>query len=74
MTNVSDNTIVRVDSIIEYKGGYREKALLGVAREYVKGETWNKEHRIVNVIATEPNEYGHHDGCAVDILTYRIVG
>jgi len=66
--------IATVDSIIRQQGGYREKSLLTAPREYRRAETWNNDHRVIEVIETTPDIDGYCHGCDVDIVTKSIVG
>jgi hypothetical protein len=62
-----------VAGIIKRQGGFREKDILG-RPHYLRRGTWNEEHKVVEIITKEADEYGYRDGCAVDIVTRRIVG
>lgn len=63
-----------VRGIVRAQGGNREKAILAHSYEVVRGETWNSEHRILHVLATEADEFGHKDGFDVDLATRKICG
>lgn len=69
------NTIInKVKTIISREGGFRERELLKAKNlEFFKGDTWNAEHKIIDVLGdAEPD--GHRPGCAVDIQAGKITG
>lgn len=65
---------IQACNIIIRQGGYRERDLLTRPHEITRGETWNEEHKVVNVLETTPDPDGYRAGCAVDIVTRAIVG
>jgi hypothetical protein len=77
--NTMKNTITAeiitiANRIINTQGGYREKHLLKIPHEYQRGETWNKNHKVVYVLNKARDLDGYRAGCAVDIVTKSIVG
>lgn len=60
--------------IAREKGGYREQAVLKQPHSITRGDTWNDEHKVLNVIAKYPDKYGTRAGFAVDIVTGKICG
>lgn len=71
---MNNNIIAIVNRVIRNKGGYREKDILKHSHVYERGETWNAEHKVVNVLDAIPDSDGYRSGCAVDIVTRSIVG
>ena len=71
---MNENIVNQVNRIIRTQGGYREKDLLNRPHTYECGETWNAEHKVVNVLRIKPDCDGYRAGCAVDIVTGSIVG
>lgn len=65
---------IQACNIIIRRGGYRERDLLTRPHEITRGETWNAEHKVVNVTETTPDPDGYRAGCAVDLVTRSIVG
>ena len=65
---------IQACNIIIRLGGYRERDLLTRPHEITRGETWNAEHKVVNVTETTPDPDGYCAGCAVDLVTRSIVG
>lgn len=63
-----------ISAIVRREGGYREREIWYKPHTMEQGETWNNEHKIVNVLATEPDEDGYFPGFAVDIVTRLICG
>lgn len=63
-----------VVGIIRRQGGYRERSLLTRPHEMIHSETWNDDHKVINVLDVIPDPDGYRAGCAVDIVTRSIVG
>lgn len=59
---------------IASRGGYRETGLFSSNPIYEKGETWNREHKVVYILEREAGSDGYRYGCAVDLVTGSIVG
>lgn len=55
-------------------GGFREKEILRNPHRMEKSETWNDDHKVVNIIANETDASGHADAYSVDVVTGRICG
>ena len=64
------NNIVK--NIVKKSGGYREKNIIENPYIIIKTETWNNEHKVINII--ENNTHDHKNGFSVDIVTMRICG
>lgn len=64
----------RVAAIVRMHGGYREKEIWNKPHTMTFGETWNTAHRVINVLATKPDEDGYFPGFAVDLVTKSICG
>ena len=63
-----------VAGIVRRHGGYREKDILRNPHTVERGETWNTDHKVVNVLEVEPQADGYRAGFAVDLVTRSIVG
>lgn len=63
-----------VAAIIRCEGGYREREIWNKPHTMEQGETWNKSHKVINVLSVEPDEDGYFPGFAVDIITWSICG
>jgi len=63
-----------VASVVNKSGGFREKDVLEHEHTIEKGETWNNEHKVLNVLRSESEEDGHQYGFAVDVVTMSICG
>lgn len=61
-------------NIINQQGGCREKNILENAYIMERSETWNNEHKVINILNAIPDSNGHNDGCKIDIEQNRIVG
>ena len=63
-----------VKAIVRKYGGFREKHILSNPHIIERDETWNDQHKVLNVLATEAQENGYRNGFAVDIVTMSICG
>lgn len=61
-----------VKNIVKKSGGYREKDMIKNPYIIRKNETWNNEHKVLNII--EKNTLDHKNGFSVDLVTMRICG
>ena len=61
-----------IKNIVKKYGGYREKDILKNPYIIRKAETWNNEHKVLNII--EKNALDHKNGFSVDIVTMTICG
>lgn len=61
-----------IKNIVKNSGGFREKDIM--KRPYIirKTETWNNEHKVLNII--EKNTNDHKNGFSVDLVTNKICG
>lgn len=64
------NNIVK--NIVIKSGGYREKDIMKNPYIIIKTETWNNEHKVLNII--EKNALDHKNGFSVDLVTRKICG
>ena len=71
---MTESDIKIAKSVIKSAGGNREKCILYSDHvEFRKGETWNAEHKVVEILGDrEPD--GHRYGCEVDVVTRKITG
>ena len=63
-----------IAAIVNKYGGYREKEILKNDHTIEKGDTWNNDHKVLNVLETVPGEDGYRYGFAVDLVTMSICG
>ena len=63
-----------VRHVVLKSGGYREKDILSNPHVIERGETWNADHKVVNVLEAVPDLNGYRAGFAVDLVTRSIVG
>ena len=61
-----------IKKIVKKYGGYREKNIINNPYVIKKAETWNNEHKVLNII--EKNALDHKNGFSVDLVTMRICG
>lgn len=61
-----------IKNIVKKSGGYREKDILKNPYIIIKTETWNNEHKVLNII--EKNTLDHKNGFSVDLITRKICG
>lgn len=70
-----DKSIInQVKSIVRTQGGYRERDILNHPHTVERGETWNADHKVINVLEVAADIDGYRAGFAVDIVTRSIVG
>lgn len=60
--------------IVQLHGGYRERDILSKTHTIERSETWNDEHKVLNVLETKPQSDGYRNGFAVDLVTKSICG
>ena len=71
---MTENDVRIAKSVIKSIGGYREKSILGSKTiEYRQSETWNAEHKVVEVLGDKEPD-GRRCKCEVDIVTRKITG
>ena len=64
-----------VHAIVKRCGGDRERDILRLTYSvYPDPETWNADHKVVNVISRTADEDGYRPGFAVDLVTRSICG
>lgn len=66
-----------VRKIVAKKGEFREHYVLeGLNGKFTieQSETWNDEHKVLNVLSGEENPDGYRSGFAVDLVTKSICG
>jgi hypothetical protein len=66
--------IYRMQNIVKLQGGFRENDILSKPHKIERSETWNTEHKVLNVVETEPQHDGHRNSFAVDLVTRIICG
>ena len=47
-----------ISVIVRHEGGYREKEIWKKPHTMERSETWNKSHKVINILAAEPEEDG----------------
>ena len=63
-----------VKAIVRKHGGFREKNILSNPHLIEKSETWNDQHKVLNVLEAEPQTDGYRKGFVVDLVTMSICG
>lgn len=63
-----------IRNIVNRCGGYREREIMQAPHTVEKSETWNADHKVLEVLAVESEADGYRAGFAVDIVTRSIVG
>lgn len=64
----------KVKSIVYRFCGYREKDVLNAPHTIKKSETWNKDHKIINISKQEAEPDGHKDSFSIDLVSGKICG
>lgn len=62
-----------VRNIVKKCGGYREKDIIKNPYIIKKSETWNNEHKVINIIEKNSRD-DHKNGFSVDLVTAKICG
>ena len=62
-----------VRNIVKKCGGYREKDIIKNPYIIKKSETWNNDHKVLNIIEKLECDY-HNNGFTVDLVTNKICG
>lgn len=60
--------------VVNTQGGYREKDVMSKPHTYEQGETWNDQHKVIDVLEVEAQADGYRQGFQVDIVTKSICG
>lgn len=63
-----------VKAIVRKHGGFREKSILSKPHLIEKSETWNNEHKVLNVLSNKPDIDGYKNGFQIDLVTMSICG
>jgi hypothetical protein len=71
---ITSTTETIIKNIVNRVGGYREKEVYNNGCFFDKSETWNNDHKVINVLSVSPDADGYRAGFAVDIVTGDICG
>ena len=63
-----------VKAIVRKYGGFREKNILSKPHLIENAETWNDEHKVLNVLSNKPDIDGYRAGFQIDLVTKSICG
>ncbi len=63
-----------ISAIVRHEGGDREREIWNKPHTMERSETWNNLHKVVNILATEPEEDDYFPGFAIDLVTRSICG
>lgn len=64
----------QIKNIVNRSGGNREKEIYNSGCFFHRTETWNNEHKVIDVLSVTPESDGYFSGFAVDIVTGNICG
>lgn len=62
-----------IKNIVKKSGGYREKDVMKSSYIIRKTETWNNEHKVIDIIEKNSRDY-HNNGFSFDLVTNKICG
>lgn len=62
-----------IKNIVKKCGGYREKDIIKNPYIIKKSETWNNDHKVLNIIEKLESDY-HNNSFSVDLVTMKICG
>lgn len=71
---IADKFRDEIRKLVNKQGGFRELKVLAEEHEFLLGETWNDDHKVVNVLSCVPEEDGYRSGFQVDLVTNSICG
>ena len=60
---------VSVKAIVKRYGGFREIDIMSRPHTIAQGSTWNKEHKVLEILAKTPDGDGYFPGFQVDLVT-----
>ena len=63
-----------VKMIVKKYGGYRGKEIMRHSYTIKRAETWNADHKVLNVLDAVSDADGYFPGFQVDIVTMSICG
>lgn len=63
-----------VGKIVQKCGGFREQKVWAEKNTILRDETWNKDHKVVNVLSLTPEADGYRSGFQVDLVAKSICG
>lgn len=62
-----------IKNIVKKSGGYREKDIMKNPYIIMKAETWNNDHKVLNIIEKNTRD-NYNNGFSVDLVTMKICG
>lgn len=62
-----------VKNIVKKCGGFREKDIMKNPYIIKKTETWNNDHKVINIIEKNSRD-DHYNGFSVDLVSMKICG
>ena len=63
-----------IKAIVRSQGAYREKEIMKNPHTYEQTETWNEQHKVIDVLEIETGTEGYRNGFSVDIVTKSVCG
>lgn len=62
-----------IRNIVKKNGGFREKDIMKNPYIIRKTETWNNDHKVINIIEKKSRD-NRNNGFSVDLVTMEICG
>ena len=62
-----------IKNIVKKCGGYREKDVMKKPYIIRKAETWNNDHKVLDIIEKNSHD-DHKNGFSIDLVTMKICG
>ena len=62
-----------IKNIVKNSGGFREKDIMKNPYIIKKTETWNNDHKVLNIIEKSTRD-NHNNGFSIDLVTMKICG
>ena len=60
-----------IKNIVKKRGGYREKYIMKNTYIIMKAETWNNDHKVLNIIEKNSRD-DYNNSFSVDLVTNKI--
>lgn len=71
---VNYEDVFLLERYVEKYGGFRERTIIEQNPLFIPSGTWNREHRVVDVVSTVPDTTGRRDSFSFDLVTKKICG
>ena len=63
-----------IAEVVQKDGGNRERAIMNAPHIIERAETWNANHKVMNIYEVAADIDGYHAGFQIDLVTRSICG